>query len=156
MQPYVEKAGATFITVVDEENLLGRLFGFKAVPNGFLINEGGIVRYRALGSFDLRLPETAEVVRHWAVEPGLVRSGGPREQHPGPEHTQSNECLLEGLAQYRAGNVETAVARWRQGVALDPDNYILRKQIWAVENPEKFYPGDVDYDWQKQQMDQGL
>ena len=38
-RPYVEKAGATFETVVDEENTLGQLYGFRAIPNGFLIDE---------------------------------------------------------------------------------------------------------------------
>ena len=39
---------------------------------------------------------------------------------------------------------------------LEPDNYIIRKQIWAVQNPDRFYSGDVDYAWQKEQMAQGL
>ena len=48
------------------------------------------------------------------------------------------------------------MALWRQAVALEPDNYVVRKQIWAVEHLDKFYQGDVDYDWQREQMDQGL
>ena len=40
---------------------------------------------------------------------------------------------------------------WRRGRDLDPGNYLIRKQIWAVENPDKFYNGDVDYDWQREQ-----
>ena len=156
VRPYVDKAGATFTTVVDEENLLGRLYGFKAIPNGFIIDPEGIVRYKALGSFDIRQTETAEIVRRWADEPGLIKTSGPTDRGPGPEHTHSNECLLQGLVEYRAGNLDAAVSHWRRGIALDPDNYILRKQIWAVENPDKFYAGDVDYDWQAEQMDQGL
>ena len=47
------------------------------------------------------------------------------------------------------------MAAWRRGVALQPDNYIIRKQIWAVENPDRFYQGQVDYAWQKEQLDAG-
>jgi hypothetical protein len=57
---------------------------------------------------------------------------------------------------YRGGKVEQAMAEWRKGVEIEPDNFIIRKQVWAVENPDKFYSGDVDYDWQKEQMDRGL
>ena len=39
---------------------------------------------------------------------------------------------------------------------LNPNNYLIRKQIWAVEHPERFYKGDVDYSWQKEQMARGL
>ena len=43
-----------------------------------------------------------------------------------------------------------------RGLELNPDNYLIRKQIWAVENPERFYEGDVDYNWQREQTAKGL
>ena len=51
--------------------------------------------------------------------------------------------------------MDEAVAAWRRGVAVQPDNYVIRKQIWAVENPDRFYQGSVDYAWQKEQLDAG-
>ncbi len=42
-RPFVEKPGATFETVVDNENILGQLYRFKAIPNGYLINPDGTV-----------------------------------------------------------------------------------------------------------------
>ena len=62
-RPYVEEAAATFQTAVDEENLLGQLYGFKAIPNGFLIDEDGTVRYKRLGGFDVRRTETSSVLK---------------------------------------------------------------------------------------------
>ena len=44
---------------------------------------------------------------------------------------------------------------WRKGVELEPDNYIIRKQNWAVENPDRFYEDKVDFDWQREQMEAG-
>ncbi len=41
----MERANPSFTTVVDEENLLSQLYGFKAIPNGLLIDEGGVLRY---------------------------------------------------------------------------------------------------------------
>ena len=75
-----------------------------------------------------------------------------RKPDPGDELTDSNELFRQGQAAYRDGRVDEALVLWKQGVQLDPDNYIVRKQIWAVENPDRFYDGDVDYDWQRQQM----
>ena len=153
-RPYVEKAGATFTTVVDDENLLGQLYGFKAIPNGFLIDERGVVQYRRLGGFDIRRAETASTVEQWASERMVAESTEAPDLGAG--HSQAIAHFREGLELYREGKVEEAIAQWRKGVELEPDNYIIRKQIWAVQNPDRFYSGSVDFDWQKEQIAQGL
>ena len=167
---------------MDEQNLLGDLYGFKAIPNGFLIDEQGVVRYGELGGFDIRKPKTRALVERWAegvesargelVEPraeagpALRQAQGERETDG--RHAQANSPTLsrvldevgthfrQGEALYKQGKVDEAVAEWRKAVALEPDNYIIRKQIWAVQNPDKFYNGDVDYDWQAEQLKLGL
>ena len=48
--------------------------------------------------------------------------------------------------------MEEALARWRECFVMEPHNYFIRKQVWAVRNPEKFHDGEVDYDWQREQM----
>jgi len=45
------------------------------------------------------------------------------------------------------------MAEWRKALALDPGNWIIHKQIWAVEHPEAFYEGAVDYGWQKKELE---
>ena len=154
-RPYVESAGAEFTTVVDEDNLLGRLYGFKAVPNGFLIDEKGIVRYKRLGGFDIRRAETADALDKWLAEPSATLPEA-EDEALGSEHERANAHFLAGMTLYRDGKVEQALAEWRKGVEIEPDNFIIRKQVWAVENPDKFYSGDVDSDWQKEQMSKGL
>ena len=149
-RPYVEAAEATFKTVVDAQNQLGDLYGFKAIPNGFLIDAAGVVRYKRLSGVDVRRPETREVVENWAAGAEL----GAAEQAQaatGPSDAEAGALFREGLALYRVGDVVGAMALWRKGMEMDPDNYIIRKQIWAVENPERFYHGDVDYAWQREQ-----
>jgi len=154
-RPFVEKAGATFPTVVDEENLLGQLYRFKAIPNGYLIDQRGVVEYRRLGGFDIRKPETKRIVTDWIHGPGGSLLDSPHVDVIGGEHDQANSLFREGLQEYRAGNVEAAMTLWREGMALEPDNYIIRKQVWAVENPDRFYDAGVGYDWQRQQIEQG-
>ena len=155
-RPYTEKAGARFTTVVDEENLLGQLYGFNAVPNGFLIDEGGTVRYARRGGFDIRRDESADVLERWIDGPSLDESLESAQAELGTEHSEAIDLFRKGLALYRQGDVTKAVAKWRSAIEMEPGNYIIRKQIWAVQNPDRFYSGDVDYTWQKEQMEQGL
>ena len=181
-RPYVEKAGAEFTTVVDEENLLAQLYGFKAIPNGFLIDEQGIVRYKELGGFDIRRAETTEVVERWVggLGPGEPAEETdskleaehsqakvvalPDENHsqakvvalPDENHSQANAYFRRGVRLLQEGRVPEAIAEWRKGVELEPDNYLILKQIWAVENPDRFYAGSVDSDWQREQRAKGL
>jgi hypothetical protein len=150
-RPYVEQAGATFTTLVDEANLLGGLFGFKVVPNGFLIDEDGVLRYKRLGGFDVRRNETREVLDEWVAGSDLTHLIDGSDDESKAARTDSNELFAQGQALYRKGKIEQALELWRQGVALDPGNYIVRKQIWAVENPDRFYSGDIDYAWQREQ-----
>jgi hypothetical protein len=39
--------------------------------------------------------------------------------------------------------VEEALAHWRECFVMEQHNYFVRKQVWAVRNPEKFYDGEV-------------
>ena len=153
-RPFVEKAQAKFPTIVDRENLLGQLYRFKAIPNGYLINEEGIVEYRRLGGFDIRKTETRDVVENWIAE---AKDGleSPDVDELGADHDEANALFRQGLLSYENGEAEQAMIFWREGVELEPDNYIIRKQIWAVENPERFYENKVDFDWQREQMEAG-
>jgi tetratricopeptide (TPR) repeat protein len=157
-RPYVEKANTTFPTVVDESNLLSQLYGFKAVPNGMLIDEAGRLQYRKWGGFDIRKSEYHELLEQWTQRPSPEELAAKMSEDKvgGAEHQQAIAHFQEGLALYRQGKVQEALAQWRKGVALEPDNFVIRKQIWAVEHPEKFYEGDVDYGWQREQLEQGL
>ena len=45
------------------------------------------------------------------------------------------------------------MAQWRAALHLDPDNLVIRKQVWAACSPEKFHPA-IDWQWQKEQREQ--
>lgn len=147
-RPYVERAGATFETVVDQGNLLGGLYGFKAVPNGYLIDEDGTVRYVKLGGFDIKKAETRDVLDRWLA--GELSPDGDDVAVAVSDSDTASQLFAQGIANYNRGDTVTAVSLWRQALSQDPDNYIIRKQIWAVENPDRFYEGDIDYDWQRE------
>lgn len=58
-----------------------------------------------------------------------------------------------GTALHQLGQTTAALAAWRRALRLEPDNFIIRKQIWRIEYPEKFYP-TIDYDWQQVKLAQ--
>ena len=112
------------------------------------------MRFSQLGGFDIWRRETAEVLERW-----LSGQNPELEEEPagglGIKHSEANALFRRGLDHYRDGRTGEALALWRQGLDLSPENYLIRKQIWAVENPERFYVGDVDYDWQREQIAKG-
>ena len=67
--------------------------------------------------------------------------------------TEATARFQLGLVLLEVGKEQEAMAEWRKALALDPQNWIIHKQIWAVEHPDKFYKGAVDYTWQKVQLE---
>ncbi len=61
-RPFHDKARAEFTTVVDAGTIVTRTFGVRAIPNGALIDENGILRYSLYGGFDIRNPATKKLV----------------------------------------------------------------------------------------------
>ena len=61
--------------------------------------------------------------------------------------------FTHGLVLLRLGKKSEALVKLTQARSLDPDNWRIRKQIWALENPEKFYgTNGIDWGWQKEQI----
>ncbi len=154
---YLRKAGVTFPVVLDQENVIGKLFNYKALPNGILVDESGIVRYMKLGYFDVRKPEYVKIVEAWAKgavtdDLALLSRG---ESANGMKHPEALAFYDAGLVLYRKGDHQGALGLWRRVVPLEPDNYVVRKQIWAIEHPERFYDGAIDAAWQKEQITKG-
>jgi tetratricopeptide (TPR) repeat protein len=147
VRPVVEERSVSFPVLVDSESLVGRELGFRIVPSGFFVDARGIVRYRHTDDFDIGDPRV-----RWNLEQFLA--GEPIEPSPELEDGLSPEALEQfavGVALYRSGQRAGALAAWRAALALDPDNFLIRSQIWALEHPERFYP-EVDREWQELQL----
>lgn len=152
-RPFHEKAGAKFTTVVDTGTTVTRTFGVRAVPNGALIDEDGVLRYALYGGFDIRKPATKKLATEFLLN-GVVHL---TDETPikGAVEVASLDHFERGLELYRSGDMESAAAIWREGMKVEPDHWNMRKQLWAIEHPDRFYDGDVDYDWQKVQVEEG-
>ena len=151
-RPFVAAAGAEFPTVVDDHGALSRRFGFKVVPNGLLVDEGGTIRYAKFGGFSVDNPEDVGAVERFLAGEDPGPSPEPAPDPLGLLERELVETKLRlGRLLLESGRREEAVAAWREALRLDPENFTIRKQIWAVEHPEKFYP-TIDFDWQQEQL----
>ena len=141
-RPWVSAAAATFPTYVDAGNELGRAFGYQAIPVGIFVNPGGTVAYVKM---PFSIDETEDVA---ALEAFLAGRAPVAPAAQGLEgRAEAVETFAEGAALLARGEKQQALGRWRNALNVDPDSYIIRKQIWAVEHPERFYPA-IDSGWQ--------
>ncbi len=66
---------------------------------------------------------------------------------------ESSVPFTWGLVLLEEGKKPAALEKLRHARDLDPDNWRIRKQIWAIENPDKFYTGESpDFGWQNEQL----
>ena len=150
---YLDAAHATFPTVVDEHGLTGDRFGFKVVPNGVLVDPVGVIRYAKYGGFSIDNPGDVAIVEHFVagkqLDPVAV-DAPPYLLGPLERDLIATKVRLGRLLEAQ-GHRADAVTEWRAALRLDPENFLIRKQIWAAEHPEKFHP-TIDFGWQQEQL----
>ncbi len=156
MRPWHDKANAEFVTLVDSQNILGNLFNLKAIPYGVMIDEAGrLVKFPF--SINVAKKETLAMLEKWLSDPAynatLLNDVKPANISQNPKVIEANARFQLGRTLLEIGKKTEAMAEWRKALALDPKNWIIHKQIWAVEHPDKFYDGNVDYGWQKAQLE---
>jgi hypothetical protein len=146
VRPVVQERGVTFPVLIDRASVLGQELGFRIVPTGVFVDAAGTVRYRHTGDFDVADPRV-----RWNLERFLA--GEPTEQPEERERMTPDALRLfaRGVELYEDGRRADALRVWREALALDPDNFVIRSQIWVLEHPERFYPA-VDREWQELQL----
>ena len=129
------------------------MYGFKAVPNVYLIGSNRTVDYIELGTFNIREPEKRSLLKNWSY--GKEFQNSQVEEFEQDIHEKANALFVSGKQLFDSGNTDGAIKIWRKAIEIDPKNYIIRKQIWAIENPNRFYKDKVDYIWQNAQLEKG-
>ncbi len=156
VQPWHDTANADFVTLVDSQNILGTRYNLKAIPYGVMIDEAGRL-VKAPFSVNVQDQKTVAMLEKWLSDPGynavLLNDIKSSSKPTVKTNAEAAARFQLGLVLLESGKKEEAMAEWRKALALDPNNWIIHKQIWAVENPDKFYDGDVDYGWQKTQLE---
>ncbi len=85
------------------------------------------------------------------VQSGHLRKAAREYDAVLAQHPRNIKALFgRGVLFAREGKKESALTCWRRALALTPTNWIIHKQIWALESPEQFYP-KINYFWQQEQ-----
>jgi tetratricopeptide (TPR) repeat protein len=94
-----------------------------------------------------------------ALAQALERAGdlpGALAECDAAARAQPKDAMIpftHGLVLLRQGRTNDALARFTAARELDSANWRIRKQIWALEHPEKFYgTNGIDWNWQKEQI----
>ncbi len=156
VRPWHDAANADFFTLVDSRNIFGTLYNLKAIPYGVMIDEAGRM-VKAPFRINVADKETLIMLEKWISDPdynvALLRDMQRSNESVPQTLTEATARFQLGLILLEGGKKQEAMAEWRKALALDPQNWIIHKQIWAVEHPDKFYNGGVDYGWQKTQVE---
>jgi hypothetical protein len=146
VRPVAESSGVTFPILLDRKSDLGRLLGFRIVPTGVFVDPVGIVRYQHNNDFDIADPRDRQNLERFLAGDRVEPVDESERMVP-----RALELFADGVDLFDRGLQAGAIGSWRRALELDPDNFVIRSQIWAVEHPEHFYPA-VDRDWQEQQL----
>ena len=152
-RPWVEKAGATYRALLDQYNFIGKAYNLKYVPVGIAVDEQGKL-VMPVGSVQIQSAEFLAELQEWA-ETGEVPKrwsdllGGGRPLPLNPDEQRADAHFQAAIALLQQEKKQEAVALLEEAVRLDPQNWLIRKQLWAIDAPEAFYKGEVDYGWQE-------
>lgn len=199
VRPFLEPAKVEFPIVVDSVDCLWDQLGFDFLPNGYYVDERGVIRYLKVGGFDIRDTINRKILEDlvsdkWAKHPVrvqerpklsfkkeitelkrqikastrgfekrlklcelLVKTGQYKNAlreydivlHGQPKNARA--LFARGAVALRLRKVRDAVSFWRRAFNLEPNNWVVRKQLWALEYPERFYPR-IDHNWQNEQI----
>ncbi len=191
-------AGVSYVALVDSQNALGQAWGFEVVPNGFLVDEAGTLKYKKVGGFEVRSqanvqameqflaqdpvpfsassgqkpPTDAEQIRslnqrlrensedpdaHYQMGRILQRQNKPREALPWLQRSvelhskRAGYWFALGSCRLTLGYKADALEAFNRALRLEPSNYLIRKQRWVIQYPERFHP-TIDWAWQREQM----
>lgn len=156
VKPWVEKAGGAYSVLLDQRNVIGKAYNLKYVPVGILVDEEGRL-VRSVGSVNIDNEHFHRELTEWVTTGTIPRSWSQIDQQTAPRNLTQDEAEADARFQLaivlleRGKRIE-ATAELKRAFRLDPQNWIIRKQLWAIEHPEAFYEGDVDYNWQKEQQ----
>lgn len=152
-KPFVEKAGLTIPSLADRKGALWERFDFQVVPLQLYFDETGRLIYQSTGGPEGELLERLDRALAEPLTPAAERVAAASSQPATRERGEVALLFERGVAALDSGDREQALALWKQALAKDPDNWLIRKQIWTLEAPEVFWGGDgIDYRWQKARM----
>ena len=154
--PWLTKAGTTFRTLVDQHNVLGKAFSLKYVPVAVIVDAQGRL-VRPITGVNIGDDAFRTQLEAWATTGDVPEAwrdaDAPESRDLTPAEREADARFQLALVLLETDRTEEALEQLRLAVQADPENWLIRKQMWAIEAPEAFYEGPVDYAWQKAQQE---
>lgn len=142
---YLRRARATYEMWIDATCTLARRWGLKRVSVCVLLDEEGCVM--ATGDH----PDEGFLSEVERLLPDKPSGRPPAEPKVDTKNTRI-EILMQSCTNFLGrARKDDAVGALRRALALDPENRVIPKQVWAILHPDRFYSGPIDKEWQKQQ-----
>lgn len=154
-RPWIEKAAGTFRALVDRHNTVAKAIGVKYVPIGILVDESGTL-VRTVGNVNIDNSSFRRELVAWVTQDTIPTSWSGELVSMAeitPEAREADARFQLALSLLDTGKKAEAVEELAKAFRLDPENWLIRKQFWAIDHPEAFYAGRVDFDWQKAQIE---
>jgi len=148
--PLIDQFGVRFPLLIDRASSMSVDFGFQVTPAGAFVDPGGKIQYiqrSATEQFDVNDPRVRINLERFLAgnKPQPVAEDDVRVDR------RALDLFAQGVERITAGEQADALRLWRRALDLEPDNFLIRSQIWAAEHPERFWPV-VDRDWQEAQL----
>ena len=155
-RPFLEEAGATYPALLDQHNVIGKGYHVKTVPVGILVDEAGKL-VRAVQSVNIDDDTFRRELVEWVTRDQIPETWVQIDRNEGPRDITSEELDADARFQLAIdlldqGKRDDAIHELKRAFRIDPENWLIRKQLWAIEHPGAFYDGAVDYNWQKEQI----
>lgn len=104
VKPFLDRAGAKYVALIDPNNELPVKYNFVATENGFLIDEGGVIRMSIIG-FDIRKDENLKELQAAMKKDYAVTDPGERK------------------------SLDELIASYEKGLAAHPDAFPKRLEL---------------------------
>lgn len=154
--PWYERAGASFVALVDETHRLSSLYELVNVPSAVWIDEAGYVRRIDEGAyatvhesdgFEFGRADYAPMVMNWVAEGEASSHLRPAGELDLPER-DADQALAEptfrlGVYFHQRGDAARANRYWEAAQALNPESWNYARQDWS------FTPEQAGENWQK-------
>ena len=152
--PWYERAGATFVTLVDESHQLSSLYNLVNVPSAVWIDEAGYVRRidegayattHEMNGFEFGRDDYAPMVVSWVKEgersADLAPAGELAVPPPSDEQALAEPTFKLGVYFHQQGDEAKANRYWEAAQALNPDSWNYARQDWS------FTPEEAGANW---------
>jgi hypothetical protein len=152
--PWITKANPQYTALIDETQIVTRLFDMVNVPTAVWIDEKGKIvrpnetayvdnRYKVMHGMDAG--EYLNAIRDWVAngeKSPFVLSAAELKERLAPQKVEHAQAGAEfALAEFLShkGMAEDAVPHYKEAQRLNPDNWNYKRQAWALTNAEKDY-----------------